>query len=100
MRYEDRVYTLKTGSKTNSKATDSLPSKVKTLREQLLADGGLIQRGEYLELSRDIQFSKPSPASALVKGRNSTGYQDWMRVSDDLPLRAILGVAASDSETN
>lgn len=100
LRYEDGAYTLKSGSKINTKATDSLPSNVRKLREQLIADGGLIQRGEYLELSRDIPFSKPSPASALVKGRSSTGYQDWMRVSDDLHLGAILGVATSASEAS
>lgn len=100
LRYEDGAYTLKSGSKINTKATDSLPSNVRKLREQLIADGGLIQRGKYLELSRDIPFSKPSPASALVKGRSSTGYQDWMRVSDDLHLGAILGVATSAREAS
>ncbi|MFI3902970.1 DUF4357 domain-containing protein [Ochrobactrum sp. S1502_03] len=99
LRYEDGAYTLKAGSKINARATDSLPLNVRKLREQLMADGGLISHGEYLELTPDIPFSKPSPASSLVKGRSSTGYQDWLRVNDDLPLGTFLGVMTSVDST-
>ncbi|WP_287086838.1 hypothetical protein [Mesorhizobium sp.] len=40
-----------------------------------------------------MAFSKPSPASPLVKGRSSTGHADWTRESDGMPLgRVLLGV--------
>ncbi len=90
LRYQNAAYTLLTGSKINSTPTDSLPSNVRKLRDDLIREGSLVERGEYLELMRDIPFSKPSPASALVKGRSSTGYRDWLREEDDVPLGSIL----------
>ncbi|WP_313527083.1 DUF4357 domain-containing protein [Shinella sp.] len=98
LRYEDGAYVLKSGSKINARITESLPSNVRKLREQLIEDGGLVEVGDYMELTKDIPFSKPSPASALVKGRSSTGYQDWLRVTDGVPLGAVLGIAAAIRE--
>jgi hypothetical protein len=95
LRYEKGAYTLLQGSKINAKVTESLPANVRKLRDQLITEGDLVAHGDYLQLSRDIPFSKPSPASALVKGRSSTGYMDWARESDNMPLGAILGVAAA-----
>jgi hypothetical protein len=98
LRYEDGTYVLTSGSKINVRITESLPSNVRKLREQLIRDGALLERGDHLELTRDILFSKPSPASALVKGRSSTGYQDWLRMADGVPLGAVLGIAAAAGE--
>ncbi len=95
LQYVNGAYTLMSGSKINARITDSLPANVRKLRQQLIDDGELVGRGEYLELMRDIPFSKPSPASALVKGRSSTGYMDWVRKTDNMPLGTILGIAAS-----
>lgn len=94
LRFENGAYTLLSGSKINGKITDSLPANVRKLRQQLIEDGNLISHGDYLELLKDIPFSKPSPASALVKGRSSTGYMDWVSNVDNMPLGAILGIAA------
>lgn len=74
LRYADGAYVLMAGSKISMKTTDSLPADVRKLRDQLIEDGGLLPREDHLELTREIPFSKPSPASAFVKGRNSTGY--------------------------
>ncbi len=93
LRYENGAYTLLAGSKINRIMNGSLPANVRKLRQQLINDGELIERGEYLELTRDIPFSKPSPASALVKGSSSTGYRDWAREADSMPLGAVLGIA-------
>lgn len=95
LRYEDGSYVLKAGSLVNGKITDSLPANVRKLREQLIQDGSLVDRGDRLELTRDLPFSKPSPASALTKGRSSTGYRDWLRISDSVPLGAVLGIQAA-----
>jgi hypothetical protein len=95
LRYEDGSYVLKAGSLINGKITDSLPANVRKLREQLIQDGSLVDRGDRLELTRDLPFSKPSPASALTKGRGSTGYRDWLRINDSVPLGAVLGISAA-----
>lgn len=92
LEHKDGAYLLKAGSKINPKTTESLPANVRRLRDQLLADGGLRDHGEYLELTKDISFAKPSPASAMVKGRSSTGHGDWLRSSDGMSLgQALLG---------
>lgn len=93
LHYENGAYTLMAGSKINGKVMESLQKNVRRLRQQLIEDGVLITRGEFLELTQDIPFSKPSPASALVKGRSSSGYIDWSREMDGVPLGAILGIA-------
>lgn len=86
------AYLLKAGSKISPKTTESLPANVGRSRDQLLADGNLKDHGEYLELKKDISFAKPSPASALVKGRSSTGHGNWFRTSDGLSLgQPLLG---------
>lgn len=95
LQYSDGAYTLLTGSKISEKATDSLPANVRKLRDQLIADGGLVERDGHLELTRSIPFSKPSPASALVKGRSSTGYVDWARESDGAQLGVVFGIEPS-----
>lgn len=97
LQYADGAYVLLTGSKINMKTTESLPANVKKLRDQLVEDGGLLPGGDHLELTRDIAFSKPSPASALVKGRSSTGYSDWLRQADGVPLGAVLGIVGASA---
>ncbi len=97
LRYSEGSYVLSAGSKVNPRATESLPSNVKKLRDQLLPEGSLVEGDGYLELLRDISFSKPSPASALVKGRSSTGHKDWMREDDNMPLGSILSPTTSTS---
>lgn len=83
-------YLLQAGSAVNKNATESLPENVRKLRDQLIKDGGLEDAGAYFKLKKDISFAKPSPASALVKGRSSTGYGDWHRSSDGMALGAAL----------
>lgn len=83
-------YLLKSGSAINKIATDSLPENVRKLRNQLLKENTLVDRRTHFVLQKDISFAKPSPASALVKGRSSTGYGDWHRSSDGMPLGAAL----------
>lgn len=56
LRYQNAAYTLLTGSKINPTPTVSLPSNVKKLRDDLIREGSLVERGEYLELMRDIPF--------------------------------------------
>lgn len=98
LRYSNGAYILLAGSKISEKATDSLPANVRKLREDMIKEGSLMSRGDYLELMKDINFSKPSPASALVKGRSSTGYNDWLREGDDMTLGAVLGLTEAAVE--
>lgn len=83
-------YVLRAGSQISKTSTDSLPANVRKLRELLLSEGSLVEAGSCLRLNKDISFAKPSPASALVKGRSSTGHGDWLRTSDRKRLGEVL----------
>jgi len=83
-------YILRAGSMVSAAATDSLPANVAKLRAQLLAEKALVPQDGCLQLTKDIAFTSPSPASALVKGRSSTGHGDWARVTDRKRLGDVL----------
>lgn len=65
----------------NSKAAGStVPSMTQnflTLRQNLINQGVLGDRGEFLEFLDDYIFSSPSTASSIVLGRNSNGLTEW-----------------------
>jgi len=86
----DGSYVLRKGSLISKVFTESLPANVRKLRNQLLSEGALADNGNCLRLEKDITFAKPSPASALVKGRSSTGMGDWLRIGDRKRLGEVL----------
>jgi hypothetical protein len=86
----DGSYVLRKGSLISKVFTESLPANVRKLRDQLLGEGALADNGNCLRLEKDITFAKPSPASALVKGRSSTGMGDWLRIGDKKRLGDVL----------
>jgi hypothetical protein len=47
------------------------------IREQLIADGGLMRQGDRLQFTRDVEFTSPSFAAAIVRGGNANGQTDW-----------------------
>lgn len=83
-------YVLRSGSLISASPTDSLPANVAKLRAQLLTEGALVSQDDCLGLTKDIAFTSPSPASALVKGRSSTGHGDWIRTTDRKRLGDVL----------
>lgn len=50
-----------------------------SLRQQLIDDGALVPSigGDTLVFSRDVPFSSPSAAAAVIYGRNSNGRTAW-----------------------
>lgn len=48
-----------------------------TLRKQLAAAGTLVQRGTFLEFTKDAEFSSPSAAAAVVHGGGANGLTEW-----------------------
>lgn len=65
----------------NSKAAGStVPSMTQnflTLRQNLINQNILVDRGEYLEFQDDYIFTSPSTASSILLGRNSNGLTEW-----------------------
>ncbi|WP_232632025.1 DUF4357 domain-containing protein [Methylobacterium sp. Leaf118] len=81
---------LRADSLINANPTDSLPTNVRKLRAQLVEENALVPQDGCLRLTKDLAFTSLSPASALVKGRSSTGHGDWVRTTDRKRLGEVL----------
>jgi hypothetical protein len=68
---------LKTGSTASKTNTDSVSPRVVKMKEQLLADGRLVDKGNHLVLAEDILMSSSSYAASLIAGTARSGPQSW-----------------------
>jgi hypothetical protein len=48
-----------------------------TLRDKLKADGSLIENGDHLKFVKDVEFSSPSAAAAVIYGGQANGLTAW-----------------------
>jgi len=53
---------------------------VVSLRQQLIADGVLVQRDGYYEFTKDTEFTSPSAAAAVVHGGGANGLTAWKTI--------------------
>ena len=65
------------GSKAAGSIVNSMTSNFIRLREKLIEEGAIINKGEYFEFTDDYIFSSPSTAAAMVMGRNANGLTEW-----------------------
>jgi hypothetical protein len=65
------------GSKVAGTVVISMAPSFITLRETLIANGVLIEKGEYYEFAEDYIFSSPSTAAITVMGRSANGLTEW-----------------------
>ncbi len=49
-----------------------------SLRRQLMIEKKLVQRDDRLVFTRDVEFSSPSSAAAVVRGGNANGLTEWV----------------------
>lgn len=47
------------------------------LRKQLIDDGTLVQKDGFYRFSKDVAFSSPSAAAAVIEGGSANGLIDW-----------------------
>lgn len=65
------------GSKAAGSVVNSMASNFINLRQGLIKDQVLIDKGEYLEFADDYIFSSPSTAAIIVMGRSANGLTEW-----------------------
>ena len=65
------------GSKAAGAIVNSMTQNFITLRQKLINEGVLVDKGEYYEFSDDYIFSSPSTAAVMVMGRNANGLTEW-----------------------
>lgn len=68
-------------------AADRYPG-VLVRRNELIAEGTLKQRAGVLVFAKDVEFSSPSAASAVVHGGSANGLVAW-RTADGRVLKAL-----------
>lgn len=65
------------GSKAAGSTVTSMTPNFVTLRQKLIDEGVLLNKGAYLEFPEDYIFSSPSTAASIVLGRNANGLTEW-----------------------
>lgn len=78
-------------SKAAGSTVISMTQNFVTLRQKLIDEGVIINKGEYFEFSEDYIFSSPSTAASIVLGRNANGLTEW---------KLSTGVTLKEFETN
>jgi hypothetical protein len=78
-RETDDGFLVLAGSTARKAATETFPAGYRALRDQLIADGQLLDEpsaGQY-RFSADVIFASPSAAASIVAGRNASGPLEW-----------------------
>lgn len=76
------------GSKAAASIVNSMAPNFTTFRQKLIAEGVLIDKGEYFEFTDDYIFSSPSTAASMLMGRNANGLSEW-KSKDGKTLKAF-----------
>lgn len=59
---------------------------VVALREKLIAEGTLVQKDGFYRFTKDVEFSSPSAAAAVIEGGSANGLIEW-RTEDGRVLK-------------
>jgi hypothetical protein len=65
------------GSKAAGSIVASITSNFVSLRQKLITEEILLDKGDHLEFTDDYIFSSPSTAATIVLGRNANGLVEW-----------------------
>lgn len=65
------------GSKAAATTVNSMSQAFINLRQKLINDRVLIDKGDFFEFTDDYIFSSPSTAAVMVMGRNANGLVEW-----------------------
>ncbi len=65
------------GSQAVTKGRPSANKFVVELRQRLLQEGTLVNKGDHLLFSKDVEFSSPSTAATVIIGGNANGLREW-----------------------
>ncbi|WP_108396044.1 GIY-YIG nuclease family protein [Devosia submarina] len=72
------------------------------LRDQLIADGSLSLSSDQtmLAFTRDVPFSSPSAAAAVIYGRNANGRTSWLVKESDQTLKEYQDAMVEAASAN
>jgi hypothetical protein len=79
------------GSKAAATIVSSMTKNFINLRDKLISEGILLDKGDFLEFNDDYIFTSPSTAAVIIMGRNANGLSEW---------KSKNGKTLKDFETN
>lgn len=94
----DEGFIVFAGSRGDSELRDSLGKGYLNLREQLIADGDLVAEGGALRVTRDVVFTSPSAAAAVLAGGAYNGREAW-RDDSGTSLKALEEALANPASS-
>lgn len=65
------------GSKAARTEVNSMAPSFSNLRQKLVSEGVIVDRGEFFEFPEEYIFSSPSTAAIVVMGRSANGLTEW-----------------------
>lgn len=89
-------FVVKQGSQVVKEEVASVLSHLSELRQQLITQGVLVDRGSFFELAQDYGFSSPSTAAGVVLGRSANGRAEW-KTKDGRMLKEVQGGEGASS---
>ena len=75
--YVDDGFVVFKGSKANKDLAPASNSTIRNLREKLISQNILLEKGSVYEFQEDYLFKSPSAAAAQVLARNANGWSEW-----------------------
>lgn len=82
------------GSAARGQLVPSFPDHFGVIRDKLIKNGVLVDKGDFLEFNEDYIFSSPSTAATIVMGRNANGLIEW-KLKDG---RTLKDLESADSD--
>lgn len=78
-RESDDGFVVLAGSTARRHGTDTFPSGYRSLRDQLVQDGRLVDGPDPLlyGFAADVSFASPSAAASIVAARSASGPREW-----------------------
>ena len=87
-RCSDLIYSSRSRNRRQSNNPAEHSSAVVALRNKLIADGSLVQKDGFYLFTRDVEFSSPSAAAAVIEGGSANGLIEW-RTKDGRVLKEL-----------
>ena len=91
----DGGFLVRAGGIARKEIAPSTAESVKSVRQRLLANGVLEDKGKTLLFVQDFTFDSPSGAAAAVLGRTANGWIEWKR-TDGMTLSQVKRVARDE----
>lgn len=70
-------FTVRAGSKAIKQEVPSIHAYLHEMRDSLIRQGVLMDKGDFYEFAQDYAFNSPSTAAGIVLGRSANGRSEW-----------------------